>query len=128
MFSSLIVEMSIIKGTMNWKSILILRKADLFYIIFSGLTICTGLLRMYNYGKGEDYYLSNSLFILKFSLFILVGLLSIYPSVSFFRIKKSKNGLVKIKHFISIKTMILIEMILLLFIPLLGVLVAKGIS
>ncbi len=128
LFSTLTVELSIIKKDMTRNSILTFRKTDLFFGIFAGLTILTGLLRMYHFGKGVDYYLSNPLFVLKFSLFILVGLLSIYPTVYFLKIKKSKMETEKIKYFKLILLIIRLELILLLLIPFLGVLVAKGIG
>ena len=126
MFSSLVMELTVLKKEMNRKEADILVKADLFFGIFAGLTAVFGLLRMFYYGKGADYYLMNPLFIIKLSAFILVGLLSIYPTVTFLKIRKNTEGKIFIKPYKKIKLIILSELIMLLILPLLAVLVANG--
>ncbi len=46
----------------------VITKADLFFGIFAGITVISGLLRMFYFGKGVEYYLINSLFIIKLSI------------------------------------------------------------
>ena len=112
---------------MTSSNFVILKKADLFFVIFAGLTVFTGLFRMYYFGKGDDYYLSNPLFVLKFSLFIFIGLVSIYPTIQFVKSGKLKIEFIEFKHFNLIILLLIIKLILLLVIPFLAVLVAKGI-
>ncbi len=126
LFSSLIFELSIIKEKMKRHDFLTLRKADLFFGISAGFTIASGLFRMFYFGKGEDYYMSNPIFILKFSLFIVVGLLSIYPTIQFLKLRNLQIEFVTLKNFRIIRVLLLIEIILLLIIPFLAILVAKG--
>jgi putative membrane protein len=128
LFSALIIELSIIKRKMTRSNFILLKKADLFFGIFALLTVATGLFRIYYYGKGEDYYLSNLIFVLKVSLFILVGLLSIYPALQFLKSRKLNIETVELKNFRIIRFLFIIEVILLLIIPFLAVLVAKGIE
>ena len=106
----------------------ILRIADAFFGIFAGFTICSGLLRTFYFGKGSVYYLSNPLFKIKFSLFILVGLISIYPTIIFFKLRKPKVDFIQVKNIKIILILLKIELALLLLIPFLAVLVAKGIE
>jgi putative membrane protein len=113
---------------MTRSNFILLKKADLFFGIFALLTVATGLFRIYYYGKGEDYYLSNLIFVLKVSLFILVGLLSIYPALQFLKSRKLNIETVELKNFRIIRFLFIIEVILLLIIPFLAVLVAKGIE
>jgi putative membrane protein len=42
-----------------------------------------GLLRVFLFEKGADYYFHSHAFLTKFSLFIIVGLLSIIPTMEF---------------------------------------------
>lgn len=128
LLSALIVELSIIKRKMTKSNFVILKKADLFFGVFAFLTAVTGFLRMCYFGKGEDYYLSNPIFVMKFSLFILAGLLSIYPTIQFLKLGKLKLEFIEFEHFKIILFSLRIELILLLVIPLLAVLVAKGIG
>lgn len=59
--------------------------ADRWYGLFAGLVLVVGLVRAYAYEKGFEFYLSNPFFHLKVTLFVLIGLLSIYPTVRFAR-------------------------------------------
>ena len=126
MFSSLVVELTVLKKEMTRKEAVTLVKADLFFGIFAGLTVVFGLLRMFYLGKGVDYYLMNPLFIIKLSVFILVGLLSVYPTVTFLKIRKSIEKKILINRYEKIKFIVVIEIIMLLILPLLAVLVANG--
>lgn len=128
LFSTLIIEVNIIKKKMTNHNFRILKKADLFFGLFAILTISTGILRMYYFGKGVNYYLSNHLFLLKLLLFILVGLLSIYPTIQFLKLRKLKIEFIEFKHYKIILLLLRIELILLLIIPFFAVLVAKGIG
>jgi len=126
MFSSLFVEISFLKEKMTKDNIRIITKADLFFGIFAGITVITGLLRMFYFGKGVDYYLINPLFIIKLVIFVLVGLLSVYPTITFLETRKVKDEIININHFNSIKLIIIVEVILLILIPFLAVLVTNG--
>ncbi|WP_298481265.1 DUF2214 family protein [uncultured Maribacter sp.] len=127
LFSALIVELSIIKEEMTENNFIILKKANVLIGIFSGLTIATGLLRMYYFGKGPNYYLSNPLFIVKLSLFAITGLLSIYPTIQFNKSKNLETKITKLEHFKAVQLILKVELVLFLVIPLLAVFVAKGI-
>ncbi len=61
-----------------------LLRIDMAYGMAAGLVLVTGAVRVVWYGKGLDYYLHNWIFHAKVSLFILVGLLSILPTLTFF--------------------------------------------
>lgn len=125
MFSSLIVEMSILNEKMTKNSIRLIIKADLLFGIFAGITVITGLLRMFYFGKGVDYYLINPLFIIKLSIFVLIGLLSVYPTITFLKIRKVKDEVINMTQFNTIKLIITVEIILLLLIPFLAILVTN---
>jgi putative membrane protein len=55
---------------------------DLSYGVVAGLIVIVGVLRV-NFGdKGADYYIHNWAFWLKMAAFVLVGLLSIPPTIA----------------------------------------------
>jgi putative membrane protein len=128
LFSSLIVELTFLKKEMTKNDIRIIAKADLFFGIFAGVTVVFGLLRLFYFGKGIDYYLMNPLFIIKISAFILVGLLSIYPTITFIKTRKTKEDVIKLENFKIINLIILFEITILLIIPFLAVLVTNGLG
>lgn len=126
LFSSLIVELTFLKKEMDKDDLKKITKADLFFGIFAGLTVVLGLLRMFYFGKGVDYYLMNSLFTIKLSAFLIVGLLSIYPTVTFIKTRKVKSNVIHLQQYATIKRILMTELAILLFIPFLAVLVANG--
>ena len=58
---------------------------DRLYGLSATLVLVAGGLRAYRFEKGLDYYLANPFFHLKLTLFVLMGLLSIYPTMVFIR-------------------------------------------
>ena len=49
----------------------------------AGILFAVGLLRVFFFEKGADYYFHSHAFLTKFSVFIAVALLSIIPTVEF---------------------------------------------
>ncbi len=58
-------------------------RIDLLYGLSAMAVLVIGLLRVFLYERGGDYYFANGFFLLKLALFLAVGLLSIYPTVLF---------------------------------------------
>lgn len=103
---------------------------DLMFGIAAGLVLVTGGARALRYGKGLDYYLHNSLFHAKIGLFVMVALLSIYPTVTFlsWRGALKAGELPKVPRRTSrwVTLIIRFELLALLMIPLLTALMARG--
>lgn len=127
-FSSLLIEISYLNDKMTIQSVRTLTKADMFFGISAVVTVISGILRMLYFGKGIEFYLSNPLFIIKLSTFIGIGLLSIYPTITFIRAKKTKQKIMFIKHFKTIKMILIFELALLFLIPFLAILVTNGLG
>jgi putative membrane protein len=66
-------------------------KVDTAYGISAGLLIVVGLLRVFFFEKGSAFYLNNDMYWTKMGLFVLVGLLSIYPTVRFLKWRTALN-------------------------------------
>ncbi|BAY26165.1 hypothetical protein NIES2100_59780 [Calothrix sp. NIES-2100] len=106
--------------------------ADAIYGISAIVVLITGILRVVYFGKGTDYYLHNPVFYAKVAAFIVVGCLSIYPTVSFLSWLKSllqgeapKLELAKLNRLIWL---IRAELVGFILIPLLAVIMARGIG
>lgn len=131
-FTSIIVELVLISKEISWGTLKKLLRADMFYGITAILVVITGLLNWFVFGKGAAYYSNNTLFLTKFSLFIIVSLLSIYPTVIFARLKKKhKNDPPEsfdIPNYKNVKTIIRLELAILLLLPLLATLMANGLD
>lgn len=103
---------------------------DLAYGACAGLVLATGLVRVIWFGKGWQYYLQNSVFHSKIGLFILVGLLSVYPTYVYLSWRNAliegQMPVITQRQKKMVTLTIRIELLLLLAIPLLATLMARG--
>jgi len=63
--------------------------SDLVYGLAAGVVLAVGLLRVFYFEKGAAYYFHSVPFLIKFGLFVVIGLLSIYPTLEFLSWSKS---------------------------------------
>ena len=120
------------KTTLSWKELQRLQRIDNIYGLAAILIVVTGLLNWMVFGKGFNYYANNAIFIIKISLYILVGLLSIYPTVLFIRFKKrnkvEKPDQIEFEKGSMVRRVIIIELLIMTMIPFLAELMANGID
>ena len=62
-----------------------MQRCDRWYGLFALLLLVVGFLRVFHFEKGAKFYFSNPVFDAKLTLFALVGIVSIYPTVRFIR-------------------------------------------
>lgn len=79
--AAIAVEFVVIRGALTVDNARKLRVVDAVYGVSAGLLLAVGLLRIFYFEKGAAFYFGNAFFIAKLALFILVGLLSIYPTL-----------------------------------------------
>jgi len=127
-FSSLVAEHLLLKKELTCKEIARLATIDAVYGIFALILLCAGLtLWLGSIGKPAVFYTKNWIFHTKISLFALVGILSIHPTVFFIKNRKgAENEAVGIP--LSVFMCLRFELLLLVIIPLLAGLMAKGIG
>lgn len=125
---SLIAEFFILEKTLQRKTIKRLGQIDAIYGISALVLLGAGLtLWLGEFGKPAEFYNQNPTFHLKLVLFILIGLLSIYPTIFFIKTGKGEaEDQVKIPPLI--RWSLRAELLLLVSIPLLAGLMAKGIQ
>ena len=91
--AALAVEFVLIRGELNLGTARKLQRIDMVFGLSSGVVLVVGLLRVFYFEKGASYYFHSAPFIAKLSLFAIVGLLSIYPTLEFASWSKSlKQG------------------------------------
>ena len=81
--AALAIEFTLIKQEMTLAFARRLLATDLVLGIAAGLLFVIGLLRVFFFEKGAAYYWHSHAFLTKFSLFVIVGLLSIIPPMEF---------------------------------------------
>jgi putative membrane protein len=125
---SLVAEHLLLKKTLSRTEIERLSKIDGIYglavlvLLVVGLTLWFG-----GYGKPTEFYSQNPIFHTKLALFGIIGILSIYPTVYFFKNRKGDPNEILIVPK-SIFWMLRLEILLLFVIPILAGLMAKGIG
>jgi putative membrane protein len=98
--SALAIEFALIRQELTLASARRLLVTDMVYGIAAGALLVVGLLRVFFFEKGADYYFHSHAFLTKLSLFVVVGLLSIIPTMEFL----SWRGAVKASQVPAIDT------------------------
>ena len=107
-----------------------LARADAGFGIAAGLVLVTGALRAVFGVKGWAFYAHNPAFHVKIGLFVVVGLISIAPTLQFLRWRKAlrNNAAFRVREtdWTSARRLVLIELHLVALIPLAAVLMSRG--
>lgn len=80
---ALAVEFALLRAALDLRTARWLQRADLVYGLSSGVLLAVGLLRVFRFEKGPDYYFHSVPFLAKLLLFLAVGLVSIAPTREF---------------------------------------------
>ncbi|MFD0738013.1 DUF2214 family protein [Lysobacter koreensis] len=88
----LVAESALLRGTVDVPALQRLARLDQGYGLVAGLLLVAGLVRVFHGIKGQDFYLHNPWFHAKLGAFVLVGLLSILPTVRIARWRKALAG------------------------------------
>ena len=131
-FGALMFERIILKINLNKNETLSIIIADVIYGIAGLAILITGILRVKYYGQGGDFYTSNPIFWLKVSLYIAIGLISLYPTITYilWAIPLSKNKLPVISENLvkRFQLIILTELVGFAVIPFFATLMTRGIG
>ena len=92
-----------------------IQRVDLCYGISAGLLVAVGLLRVFFFEKGAPFYAANLMFWIKMALFVIVGLLSIYPTIRYIKwnpiLAENKSPSISDKEYKNIRFLLSLEMI-----------------
>jgi len=94
-------------------------------------TLATGLLRLFFYAKGISFYTGNPVFWTKMALYVIIAALSITPTRTFLRWKRAateRGAAPAGDEIAAARRLIHIELGLLALMPLMAVLMARGIG
>jgi putative membrane protein len=82
---ALFAEILLLKETPTLASARKIRRYDAIYGVAALLVIVIGALRVMYFEKGPNYYMHSAAFMAKMGLFLLAGLLSAYPTMTFMK-------------------------------------------
>lgn len=133
-FVSLILLMAAVLGQhlllrreMKRSEIAKVQRLDILYAVMAVIVLATGFAQWFWVGKPADFYSSNPIFHAKVTLFLVVGVISAYPSVFLGKNRKGDpDGSVRVPKLLiwSVR----VELLLLFLMPLLANLMARGIG
>jgi len=123
---ALIIENIAIKPVITAEDARNLAKVDAAYGSAAALVALFGTGLWFWFGKPVDFYSYNPLFLLKIGLFILIALLSIYPTLFFLKHRKAADTELVVPK--AIRTLLRVELVLLCVIPVLAFLMTRGIG
>lgn len=105
---------------------------DTAYGISAAVLIIVGLLRVYFFEKGPAFYTNSTMYWIKMGLFILAGLLSIYPTIRFLKwrtnLKEDKAPEFTDDEYKKIRLLIHLELVCILLILFAAPMMARGIG
>ena len=78
--AALAAEVALFKPPLSALQARRLQRTDLIFGIAAGVVLAVGMLRVAFFEKGPGYYWRDAFFLIKLGAFILVGLISIYPT------------------------------------------------
>jgi putative membrane protein len=85
----LVYEFVAYRRNMSTDEIRRIQRVDLVYGISAGLLLIVGLLRVFYFEKGINFYVHNPFFWVKMAAFITVAFLSVDPTIRFIRWNKT---------------------------------------
>jgi putative membrane protein len=96
----LVYEFIAYRRNMDIAEVRRIQRVDLVYGISAGLLLVIGLLRVLFFEKGLNFYMNNPFFWVKMVAFLLVGLLSIDPTIRYIRWNRTlrQNGIPEISE------------------------------
>lgn len=123
--AALAVEFALFSRRVDGRTARRLAVADLVYGLAAALVIATGLLKVFAGDKPAVYYGHNALFHVKMTVFLLVFLMSIYPTMQFIRNRRAADSDV-VEYPAAVGTLLKVELAATVLLPLLAVLMARG--
>ena len=109
-----------------------LARTDMIFGIAATVVLVAGLARVFHFEKGAGYYFHSIPFILKATLFVVVGIASIIPTVEFIRwgkaLKAGQTAAVAPERIAKLQKIVQFELFGVIGILLCAALMAKGIG
>lgn len=128
----LVYEFIAYRRNMGIAEIRRMQRVDLAYGISAGLLLLVGLLRVFFFEKGVNFYMNNPFFWVKMVAFLAVGLLSIDPTIRYIRWNRTlrQNEIPEISEpeYKRTRTLLWLEIVGIAVILLAAPLMARGIG
>ena len=130
LFGVLTAELLLIRKKMSVGDIQRVAGIDIWYGVLAGAILIVGFCRAIFAAKGWAYYAHNVMFHAKIGTFIVIGLLSIWPTIEIIKwkgaLKKDADALPTISRIAMVKRVLWIEVFLFALLPIFAAAMARG--
>ncbi|MEG3789153.1 DUF2214 family protein [Lysobacter sp. CCNWLW3] len=92
LIAMLVAESTLLRGPLDAAALNRVARIDAGYGAAAGLLLVAGLLRVFYGAKGSDFYMHNPWFHAKLGAYVLIGLLSLLPTLRFLRWRKALSA------------------------------------
>ena len=133
LFAFLTAQVMLLRATpLDARLVRSLGRSDVWAAASAGLALVTGFLRAGFGAKGADFYFNAWPIYVKMGLFVVVGLLSIKPTLAYMRWKKAferdPSYTVPAVEHAATRKLVMIEVHIGALIPLVAVIMARGLG
>ena len=126
LFGVLIVELVLVRKGMDADAIKRVANIDLWYGILAGLIVALGFARAVFAAKGWDYYQHNAVFWAKIGVFVVIGLLSVPPTIAYIRWRRPNAPAPSDSEIAGLRRLLWLEVALFAILPILAAAMARG--
>jgi putative membrane protein len=131
-FGALVLERRLIKPNPNKADATLMVITDIVYGLAALALLVSGILRVLYFGQGSEFYTENPLFWWKVGIYLSVGGLSLYPTITYilWAIPLRKGELPQVSEALAnrLAWILNIELAGFALIPLLATLMARGVG
>ena len=131
-FAALVVERRLLRPDPDRRSATAMVITDIIYGLAALALLVSGIFRVLYYGQGSEFYTQNPLFWWKVGLYLSVGALSLYPTITYilWAIPLRKGELPKVSQALATRLgwIINVELVGFALVPLLATLMARGVG
>ena len=131
-FAALVVERRLIRPDPDRRTATVMVITDVIYGMAALALLVSGIFRVLYFGQGSEFYTTNPLFWWKVGLYLSVGGLSLYPTITYvlWAIPLRKGELPKVSQALAsrLEWILNIELVGFALIPLMATLMARGVG
>ena len=131
-FGALVLERRLIKANPSKADATLMVITDVVYGLAALALLVSGILRVLYFGQGSDFYTENPLFWWKVGIYLGVGALSLYPTVTYilWAIPLRNGELPQVSEALAgrLAWILNIELVGFALVPLLATLMARGVG
>lgn len=120
-----VAELSLVRRGMDASTLVTVARIDLAYGAMAAIALAAGLVRAVYAAKGWYFYSNNGFFWAKIAIFVVIGLLSVPPTLKFIQWRKQQH----LPHHAQVDTVrvyLWAELVLFALLPLCAAGMARG--